>query len=68
MPELAPTAQELANLWVKEKDSHDEAREAKEKLMALIKRGCTDIAEAKQLRKEREDLLWTVEELSMKCD
>ena len=34
--ELAPAARELANLRFREKDTRDDARKAREKLMALI--------------------------------
>ena len=57
MAELAPIAQEVADLRVKEKDAHDDAHEAKEKLVALIERVHTDIVEAERLQKERDDLL-----------
>ena len=57
MAELAPTARELANLRVREKDAHDDAREAREKLMALVERTRTNAMEAKQLRKEWDNLL-----------
>ena len=36
--------------------------------MALIKRECTDIAEVKQLRKERDVLLRAIEGPCMECD
>ena len=36
--------------------------------MALIERERTDAVEAERLRKEREDLLRTVEELHTECD
>ena len=55
--ELAPTAQEVADLRVREKDARDDAREAKEKLAALIERVCMDTMEAEWLRKERDNLL-----------
>ena len=42
MAELAPATREVANLRVREKDARDNAREAEEKLMALIKRLCVD--------------------------
>ena len=57
MAELAPAAQELADLWVREKDARDDAREAEEKLMALIERERVDATEAERLRKERDNLL-----------
>ena len=57
MAELAPTTQELADLQVREKDARDDAHEAGEKLMALIERARMDAIEAKQLLKERDDLL-----------
>lgn len=47
--ELAPTTQELAGLWVREKDTYDDAHKAEEKLMALIEIGHMDIAETEQL-------------------
>ena len=50
--ELAPAAREVADLRVMEKEVHDDAREAKEKLAALIERACTDIMEAERLWKE----------------
>ena len=36
MAELAPAAQEVADLRVREKDARDDAHEAEEKLAALI--------------------------------
>ena len=36
MAELAPTTQELANLRVREKDTHDNTREAEEEVMKLV--------------------------------
>ena len=68
MAELALATQELADLRVREKDTHDDASETEEKLMALIKRGSVDVAEVEQLLKKHEDLLWTVEELCTECD
>ena len=61
--ELSPTARELADLRVREKYARDDAREAREKLMALIDREHTDAVEAKQLWKERDDLHRAVEGL-----
>ena len=55
--ELALTTREVADLQVKEKDARDDAREAKEKLAALIESMHTDIVEAKWLQKEWDDLL-----------
>ena len=49
MVELASIARELADLQVREKDARDDAREAGEKLMALIERACMDAMEAEQL-------------------
>ncbi|XP_066320062.1 uncharacterized protein [Miscanthus floridulus] len=43
--ELAPTAREVADLQVREKDTHDNTHEVEEKLTALIKRLCTDTME-----------------------
>ena len=68
MVELAPGAQELANLRVREKDARDDACEAREKLMALIERARMDAVEAEQLWKERNNLLWTIEGLYTECD
>ena len=68
MAELAPTTQEVADLRVREKDAHDDTHEAEEKLMALIERACTDAVEAERLWKERDDLLWAVEELHTGID
>ena len=68
MVELAPAAWELADLRVSEKDACDDAREAREKLMALIERACTDVVEAERLWKERDNLLWAVEGLRTECD
>jgi len=50
--ELAPAAQEVADLQVREKDARDDAHEAKEKLTALIERVHTDAMEVKRLWKE----------------
>ena len=41
----------MANLQVREKDACNDARKAKEKLVALIKRACTDVVKAKRLWK-----------------
>ena len=68
MAELVPTAREVADLRVREKDARDNAYEAKEKLMALINRACTDAVEAERLWKERNDLLQAIEELRMGID
>jgi len=54
--ELAPASQEVADLRFREKDAHDDAHEAEEKLVALIKRARTNAVEAEQLRKEPDDL------------
>jgi len=53
----------VADLRVREKDARNNTYEAKDKLMALIERACTNAVEAEQLRKERDDLLRAVEEL-----
>ena len=63
--ELVPTTREVADLRVMEKEVHDDAREAKEKLAALIERACMDTVQAERLRKEQDDLLWAIEELRM---
>jgi hypothetical protein len=55
--ELAPTGQELADLRAREVDAREDAREAEEKLVALIERTCMDIVESEWLRKEQDDLL-----------
>ena len=55
--ELAPTAREMADLRVREKDAHDDALEAEEKLVALIERVRMDTMEAERLRKEQDNLL-----------
>ena len=47
--ELAPAVQEVADLRVREKDAHDDARKAEEKLAALIERVRTDAMVAKRL-------------------
>ena len=57
MAELAPATREVVDLQVREKDAHDDTREAEEKLTALIERARTDAVEAKRLRKEQDDLL-----------
>ena len=66
--ELAPATQEVADLRVREKDARDDAHETKEKLVALIERVRTDTVEAERLRKERDNLLRTVEELHLGID
>ena len=66
--ELAPATWELVDLRVREKAARDDAREAREKLMALIERTCTDTVEVERLRKERDDLLWAIEGLHTECD
>ena len=58
----------MADLRVKEKDGRDDAHEAKEKLAGLIERVRTDAVEAKLLQKERDDLLWAIEELCTGID
>ena len=52
MAELAPAAREVVDLRVREKDAHDDAHKAKEKLVALIRRACMNAMEAKRLWKE----------------
>ena len=49
MVELVPTTQEMADLQVREKDACEDAREAKEKVTALIERTCMDAAESERL-------------------
>ena len=68
MAELAPTAREVADLRVREKDARDAAREAEEKLVALIKRARMDVMEAERLWKEWDDLLRAIEELHTGID
>ena len=68
MAELAPATREVVDLQVREKDAHDDARKAKEKLSALIERARMDTVEAEQLWKEQDDLLWAIEELRMGID
>ena len=68
MAKLAPATRGVADLQVREKDAHDDACKAEEKLAALIERVRTDVVEAERLRKERDDLLWAVEELCMGID
>ena len=68
MAELAPTAREVADLRVREKDARDAAREAEEKLTVLIERVRVDTIEAEQLWKEWDDLLRAVEELRTGID
>ena len=58
---LAPVRQELSNLWIKYVEAHDDTREAREKLLDLIKIMCMDVVEIEQLQKERDDLLQAVE-------
>ena len=55
MAELAPVRQELANLRIKYAEARDDAREAREKLLDLIKSTCTDTKEIKWLRREHDD-------------
>ena len=68
MTKLAPAAQEVADLRVREKDARDNAHEAKEKLAALIERVHTDTVEAERLWKEWDDLLRAIEELHTGID
>ena len=68
MAELAPTAREVADLRVREKDACDNAREAEEKLAALIEMVRTDAVEAEWLRKEQDDLFQAIEELHTGID
>ena len=49
-------------------DAHGDAREAREKLMALIERARTDAVEDERLRKEQDDLLYAIEGLHMERD
>ena len=46
----------MVGLRVREKDTRDDAHEAKEKLTALIERALTDAVEAERLWKEWDDL------------
>ena len=55
MAKLAPIRQQLADLRIKYADAHDNAREAREKLLDLIKSTCMDVAEIERLRKERDN-------------
>ena len=66
--QLAPAAQEVVDLRVKEKDAHNDACEAEEKLVALIERVHVDAMEPERLWKEQDDLLWAIEELHMGID
>ena len=68
MAKLAPAAQEVADLRVREKDARDDACEVEEKLVALIERARMDAVEVERLRKERDNLLWAIEELHMGID
>ena len=68
MAKLAPTTREVADLRVREKDAHDDAREAEEKLTDLIERTRTNIVEAEWVRKERDNLLWAIEELRTRTE
>ena len=63
MAELAPTTQEVADLRVKEKDAHDDGREAKKNFTALVERARMDAMEVERLRKEKDNLLRALEEL-----
>jgi hypothetical protein len=45
--ELAPTGREWADLRAREADAREDAREAEEKLVALIERACVDAMESK---------------------
>ena len=58
--ELAPTAREVADLQVREKDTHDNAHEVEEKRAYIV--------EAERLQKERGDFLRAVEELHTRID
>jgi hypothetical protein len=58
----------LADLRAREVDTHEDAREAEEKLAALIKRMHADVTESERLRKERDDLLQAVEGLRTERD
>ena len=66
--ELAPVAREVADLCVREKDAHNNAREAEEKLTDLIERVHMDVVEAERLWKEQDDLLRAIEELHTGID
>ena len=68
MAELVPTGRELADLRAREVNAHDHAREAEDKLASVIDKVCADVIESKRLRKERDNLLWTVEELCIEHD
>ena len=58
----------MVDLQIKEAKARVDAHEAREKLVALLERTHVDEAEAKRLRKERDDLLQTLEGFRMECD
>ena len=53
---------------IKEVEARIDAQEAGEKLVALLERTHMDEAEAERLRKERDDLLQTIEGFHMEHD
>jgi hypothetical protein len=55
--ELTPITKEVASLRVWEANAHQDADEAKEKLMALAEQARLDAAETKWLWKEQDELL-----------
>jgi len=58
----------LSDLRVREKDAREDAREAKEKVAALIKSTHVDAAKSEQLWMERDDLLQAIEGLHTEHD
>ena len=45
----------MADLRIKYAEARDDAHEAREKLLDLVKSTCMDVAEIERLRKERDD-------------
>ena len=66
--ELTRIRQVLADLRIKEAEARIDAQEARENLVALLERTRVDEAEDEWLRKERDDLLQTVEGFCMECE
>ena len=61
MAELAPVHQELADLQIKYTEARDDAHEAGEKLLDLVKNMHIDAVEIEWQWKERDDLLQAIE-------
>jgi hypothetical protein len=66
--ELTPTAEEVANLQIREANARRHTIEAEEKAATLIERAHKDDAKAERAQKEWDDLLHTVAGLRVERD